>query len=177
MKHEIVFAGFGGQGILLAGKLLCVAAMKEGKYVSHIPSYGAEMRGGTANCQVIISDEEVASPIVHAPDVVVALNSPSMVKFEPLMKEGGLLIYNSSLIEEKPKRGDIRAIGIEANRLAEDAGSIRAANMAAAGRLVRELSGLSSLESLIGALGDVVSARNRELNAINQRALSAGYEN
>ena len=99
MTTEIIFAGFGGQGVILAGKILTLAGMSEDKYVSHIPSYGAEMRGGTANCSVIVSDEEVASPVIEKPDVVVALNKPSMTKFEKWLKPGGLLIYNSSLID------------------------------------------------------------------------------
>ncbi|MDZ7792682.1 MAG: 2-oxoacid:acceptor oxidoreductase family protein [Spirochaetia bacterium] len=89
MTEKIIFAGFGGQGVLLSGKLLCIAGMREGKYVSHIPSYGAEMRGGTANCQVIISDEEVASPVVFHPDIAIVLNTPSLRKFEPRLRRGG----------------------------------------------------------------------------------------
>ena len=110
MTTEIIFAGFGGQGVILAGKILTLAGMSEDKFVSHIPSYGAEMRGGTANCSVIVSDEEVASPVIENPDVVVALNKPSMTKFEPLLKKGGLLIYNSSLIDIEPTRSDIRTL-------------------------------------------------------------------
>ena len=116
MHEGIIFVGFGGQGVLLAGKLVCIAAMAEGKYVSHIPSYGAEMRGGTANCSVVISDKEIASPVVPKPSVAVVLNQPSLTKFEPRVKEGGILIYNSSLIDIKPTRTDIKRITTFGNR-------------------------------------------------------------
>ena len=104
MREEIIFAGFGGQGIILSGTIICLAAMKEGKKVTHIPSYGAEMRGGTANCSVVISDEEIASPMVPHPSVCVVMNKPSLLKFEPRLREGGTLLYNSSLIDIEPTR-------------------------------------------------------------------------
>ncbi|WP_020611492.1 2-oxoacid:acceptor oxidoreductase family protein [Sediminispirochaeta bajacaliforniensis] len=175
MKEEIVFAGFGGQGVLLMGKLLCVAAMEEGKYVSHIPSYGAEMRGGTANCQVVISDEEVASPIVAHPSIAVVLNTPSFAKFEPKLKNGGLLLYNSSLVDLRSERTDITVVDVAANNIAEDAGSGRAANMAAIGKLLKLKPGLCSLEGVIQALEKVVSARNKKLNEVNEKVLKAGF--
>ncbi len=175
MKEEIIFAGFGGQGVLLMGKLLCIAAMREGKYVSHIPSYGAEMRGGTANCQVVISDEEVASPIVYNPTIAVVLNNPSFEKFEPLVKTGGMLLYNSSLVDIKSKRNDITLVDIAANAIAEEAGSSRAANMAAIGKLLKLKPELASMGAVSAALGEAISARNRKLNEINEKVLKAGY--
>lgn len=175
MTEKIIFAGFGGQGVLLAGKLMCIAGMKENKFVSHIPSYGAEMRGGTANCQVIISDEEIASPVVFHPDIAVVLNTPSLLKFEDRIKEGGLLIYNSSLIDVKPSRTDIKVVDIAANELADNAGSARSANMAAVGKLLAEKPELASIESAIAALEDAVSARNRKFNPINEKVLRAGF--
>ena len=129
MTTEIIFAGFGGQGVILAGKILTLAGMSEDKYVSHIPSYGAEMRGGTANCSVIVSDEEVASPVIEKPDVVVALNKPSMTKFEKWLKPGGLLIYNSSLIDIEPSRKDIRTLALPANDMAAETNNARGANI------------------------------------------------
>jgi 2-oxoglutarate ferredoxin oxidoreductase subunit gamma len=175
MTEKIIFAGFGGQGVLLSGKLLCIAGMREGKYVSHIPSYGAEMRGGTANCQVIISDEEVASPVVFHPDIAIVLNTPSLIKFEPRVKAGGLLIYNSSLIDEKPSRTDITVVDIAANEIAEENGSSRSANMAVIGKLLKHKPELASLESTIAALEEAVSARNRKFNSVNEKVLKAGY--
>ena len=99
MHEGIFFGGFGGQGIILAGRVICLAAMHDGKHVSHIPSYGAEMRGGTANCSVIVSDEEIAAPLVPEPDVLIVMNTPSLSKFQPMVRPGGLLIWNKSLIE------------------------------------------------------------------------------
>src|SRR5512135_2226505 len=107
MQTDIIIAGFGGQGVLFAGQLLAYAAMDEGRHVTWIPSYGPEMRGGTAHCTVVISDEEIGSPMVRHPGIVVALNLPSFQKYEPLIKAGGLLIYNSDLIEAEPGRKDI----------------------------------------------------------------------
>ncbi len=175
MTHEIIFAGFGGQGVLLAGKILCIAAMNEGKYVSHIPSYGAEMRGGTANCSVVVSDEDIASPVVESPDICVVLNTPSLTKFEPRIRKGGTLIYNTSLINIKPQRDDIKIIGIDANDISEKNGSSRAANMAALGCLVAENPELSSVDSVIGALDEAISERNKKFNPTNIAIIKEGY--
>lgn len=175
MTEEIIIAGFGGQGVILSGKLLCVAAMREGKKVTHIPSYGAEMRGGTANCSIIISDEEVASPVVDHPTACVVLNTPSMIKFEPMLKKGGLLIYNKSLITVKPKRSDITAIGIDANAISAALGSLKAANMAAIGLLLKLKPILASLDSVKKALDEVISERNRKFNPMNISAIEAGF--
>ncbi|HDQ13609.1 MAG TPA: 2-oxoacid:ferredoxin oxidoreductase subunit gamma [Sediminispirochaeta sp.] len=175
MTEKIIFAGFGGQGVMLAGKLMCIAGMREGKYVSHIPSYGAEMRGGTANCQVIISDEDIASPVVFHPDIAVVLNTPSLIKFEDRVKPGGLLIYNSSLIDVKPKRTDIKVVDIAANDIADSQGSKRSANMAAIGKLLAEKPELAQLETVISALDEAISERNKKFNPINEKVLKAGF--
>jgi 2-oxoglutarate ferredoxin oxidoreductase subunit gamma len=175
MHNEIIFAGFGGQGVILAGKILSIAAMMEGKFVSHIPSYGAEMRGGTANCSVVVSDEEVASPVIEHPDVCIVLNTPSLLKFEPRLKKGGLLIYNSSLISEKPSRSDIDIIAIDANGIAERHGASRGVNMAALGVLVKKMPHLASLDSLREALDKAVSARNRKHNPLNMAIMTEAY--
>ncbi len=175
MTEKIVFAGFGGQGVLLSGKLLCIAAMREGKYVSHIPSYGAEMRGGTANCQVIVSDEEIASPVVFHPDIAVVLNNPSMLKFEPLLREGGLLVYNSSLIDQKPQRTDIEIVDIAANDIAEEQGAGKSANMAVIGKLLAQKPELASIDSVVAALDEAVSERNKRFNPVNEKVLKAGH--
>lgn len=175
MYEGLIFAGFGGQGVILSGKLVCVAAMNEGKHVSHIPSYGAEMRGGTANCSVIVSDDEIGSPLVPKPTVAVVLNNPSLLKFEPRLQPGGLLIYNTSLIDLQPQRTDITLVGIDANDLAQEEGSSRAANMIALGLLAKKKPELASLDALINALAETVSARNRDLNVINEACLRKGY--
>ncbi len=175
MHERIIIAGFGGQGVIMAGKLLCIAAMNENKYVSHIPSYGAEMRGGTANCSVVISDKEIGSPTVPKPGIVVVMNTPSLTKFEPMVVPGGLLIYNSSLIDRKPERTDITVIDLKANDISEAEGSTRAANMAAIGKLIAVRPGIASLESVIKALDVAVSARNRKHNDINIKVLKAAH--
>jgi 2-oxoglutarate ferredoxin oxidoreductase subunit gamma len=177
MNEKIIFAGFGGQGVILAGKIVCIAAMNEGKHVSHIPSYGAEMRGGTANCSVVISSEEIPSPLVFNPSVCVALNAPSLRKFEARLVPHGMLIYNSSLIKTRPERRDIVCVPIAANELAERAGSSRTANMVAIGALLKLKSGIASLESVKNALEEGVSERNRAFNEFNLKALSLGFEN
>ncbi len=175
MTEKIIIAGFGGQGVLLSGKLLCIAAMREGKYVSHIPSYGAEMRGGTANCQVIISDEEIASPVVFYPTTLIALNTPSLHKFEPRVTEGGVLIYNSSLIDDEPSRSDIDVVAVNANDISEEQGSSKSANMAAIGKLLSKRPEICSMDSIIAALDEAVSARNKRFNPMNEKVLKAGY--
>lgn len=174
MTEEIIIAGFGGQGVLLAGKLLCVAAMREGREVSHIPSYGAEMRGGTANCSVVISDEDIASPVIESPGVVIALNGPSLAKFENRVRPGGLLIWNSSLVKNPPTRKDLVLVPLEATALSLAEGTERGANMAAVGALLKlkpDLVGLSAVEE---ALGEVISARNLKHNPVNIQILHAG---
>lgn len=176
MHKEIIFAGFGGQGVILAGKILAIASMFEGKNVSHIPSYGAEMRGGTANCSVVISDDEVASPVIEQADICVVLNTPSMLKFEPKLKKGGLLIYNSSLITEKPTRTDIEVLPINANEIAEKNGALRGVNMAALGALVKKVPELTTLDSLAKALDEAISLRNRKFNVTNMAIMKAAYD-
>ncbi|MBI9099556.1 MAG: 2-oxoacid:acceptor oxidoreductase family protein [Spirochaetaceae bacterium] len=176
MHEEIIISGFGGQGVLLAGKLLCIAAMREGKYVSHIPSYGAEMRGGTANCKVIISDEEISSPVIDHPTIVIALNTPSMHKFEPKMVTNGLMLFNSSLISDKPTRTDIKVKSVKANDISEAAGSLRAANMAALGYLLKVKPEIASMDALKHALDEAISERNKQHNPVNIQIMEAGYQ-
>jgi 2-oxoglutarate ferredoxin oxidoreductase subunit gamma len=175
MREEIIFAGFGGQGIILSGMMVCLAAMREGRQVSHIPSYGAEMRGGTANCSVVVSDHEIASPMVPHPSICVAMNAPSLAKFEPRMRPEALLIYNSSLIDGRPARTDLAVHAVAANEIAEEEGSARAANMVTLGLLVKLRPEIASLDSLVASLDRAVSSRNRALNEINVRCLRRGY--
>ena len=174
MTEEIIIAGFGGQGVLLAGKLLCVAAMRQGRQVSHIPSYGAEMRGGTANCSVVISDEDIASPVIERPGIVIALNGPSLAKFEERLRPGGLLIWNSSLVKNPPTRKDLVLVPIEATALSLAEGTERGANMAAIGALLKLKPDLVDLVAVEEALDEVISARNKKHNPVNIRILHAG---
>jgi 2-oxoglutarate ferredoxin oxidoreductase subunit gamma len=175
MTTKIIIAGFGGQGIILAGKLLAHSAMTENKEVTHIPSYGAEMRGGTCNCSVIISDEPIASPIVSKPDVTLIMNQPSKNKFEKRCKNDSKILINSSLIEEKAKRDDLSAYYVDATNLAEEAGSVKSANMIMLG-VFAKATGIVKIKTLIDSLPEVISSRNKSLIDINANALKKGYE-
>lgn len=158
MQTEAVFAGFGGQGILFAGQILARAGMAAGYNVTWLPSYGPEMRGGTANVTVIVSDEEIGAPIVQQPAVGVIFNMPSMEKYEPLVKAGGTLVYNSSLIDSRPRRTDIKTIAVPANELAQELGSERAANMVMLGAMIAATQVLP-LKTVVEALRVYLASR------------------
>lgn len=175
MTEKMIVAGFGGQGVILAGKLIAHAGMIEGKYVSHIPSYGAEMRGGTANCSVIVSDDEVASPLVGHPTTIIIMNRPSLDKFEKMLVGGGKVFINKSLIDREAERTDVNAYYIPANDFAEKAGNGRASNMVMVGAFVAA-TGAVSLDDVKESLAEVVSKRNIKFNEINKKALDMGYE-
>ncbi len=175
MYAECIFAGFGGQGVLTLGKLLAFAAMHDGKKVAWIPSYGPEMRGGTANCAVVIADDEVGSPIPVAPDFVVAMNLPSMDKFEPRIKPGGLLVYNKSQITREPERDDIITIGIYADKEAEELGSSQVAGVVALGLMIAK-SGLIPIDRLKVAFNEVIPKRHHGLIPTNEAAIDKGVE-
>ena len=174
MLIKTIFAGFGGQGVLSMGLSLTQAAMLEGKSVTYLPSYGAEVRGGTANCTVAISDEEIASPVASSPELVVAMNQPSVVRFQNQIQSGGVLFINSSLVETEVKRGDINIVKVPASGIAEKLGSPKSANMVMLGALIKK-SNLVSLSSIIAGLSDTLKGKQK-LVAINEKALNAGYE-
>lgn len=175
MQTEIIFAGFGGQGILFAGQILARAAMAEGFNVTWLPSYGPEMRGGTANVTVIVSDEEIGAPIVQQPQVAVIFNLPSMQKYEPLIKPGGLLVYNHSLITARPLRTDITYVAVPATDIARELGNEHAANMVALGAMAAA-SGLLPLESIIEALRNYLSSRQEAAFEQDEAALRRGAQ-
>ena len=139
MEKTFIFAGFGGQGMLLIGKFMAMACMLDGKHVSWLPSYGPEMRGGTANCSVIVSDDPVASPLVDKADVIVAMNRPSLDKFEDHVKPGGVLVINSSIIDRKAVRDDIQVVYCDANAIAESIGNPKGANVAILGAVLEKV--------------------------------------
>lgn len=174
MKQEVIIAGFGGQGVIKAGVLLATAAMVEKKHCTHFPSYGAEMRGGTANCSVIVSTSEIASPIVTNPDTVIAMNEPSFDKFQPKIKKGGLLIYNSSLISKKPNRNDIEILTVPANEIAEGLGTPKSANMVVIGAYVAKTRAVT-LKNIKSSLPKVFPGKEKFL-AVNKSALDKGTE-
>lgn len=173
MYQDVMIAGFGGQGVLLAGKLLAYAGMLEGKQVTWFPSYGAEIRGGTANCTVIISDREIGSPVVQQPSAMLILNDASFVKFESRIQSCGNLFLNTSLVVRPSSRGDIARIEIRANDIAEELGDIRIANMVMLGAFLRK-TGVVSLESVLSALKALLPARRHSLLVLNEKALKCG---
>ena len=174
MTNQILIAGFGGQGVLFAGKFLAYKGLLEEKQISWLPSYGPEMRGGTANCSVIISDEPVGSPIVSHPDALIAMNLPSLDKYESAVVAGGKVFIDSTLIGRKAIREDIDAYYIPATKMAADAGIPTLANMIILGKMIKE-TGAVSFEDLMSAMKKVVSAKRAELMDINIKALEAGY--
>jgi 2-oxoglutarate ferredoxin oxidoreductase subunit gamma len=174
MLQEMIFAGFGGQGVLSMGTLLAYAAMKEGKEVSWMPSYGPEMRGGTANCIVNISDIPISSPIVSAYDVAVVFNQPSLKKFEPRVKKGGILIWESTTIKEPPTRSDIEIYPIPAIKKAtQDLKNVKVMNMLMLGVLV-QLIGIVKKESVLQALQETLPERHHHLIPLNKEAIDLG---
>jgi len=174
MLVKTLISGFGGQGVISMGLSLAQAAMAEGKYVTYLPSYGAEVRGGTANCTVAVSDEEIASPIASSPDFVIAMNRPSLVKFQNQIKAGGVLFLNSSLIQANTSRDDIEVVRVAADAMAKELGSAKSANMVMLGAFIR-VSGIVSLDGIIEGLK--IGLKNKsKLIAINEKAITAGYE-
>jgi 2-oxoglutarate ferredoxin oxidoreductase subunit gamma len=175
MQQEVIIAGFGGQGVLFAGQLLSYTAMDEGKEVTWIPSYGPEMRGGTANCTVVVSDEEIGSPFVKNPTAVLAMNLPSLDKFEDLVEEGGVLVVNTSMVDRPVKREDITVVSLPANDIAESLGSKRSVNMVMLGALLANMN-LLSLDAVETALEAHLPKRHQKFLEANKAALRKGAE-
>lgn len=172
---SVIISGFGGQGILMAGQLLAYAGIIEGKHAAWVPSYGVEMRGGTANCSVVLSEREISSPLVERPDALLVFNRPSLDKFAPLLKEGGLLLYNSSMVSQQDPPANARVFGIPANELADELGNNRVANMVMLGAML-ELENVVSLDSIMAALKKVLPLRRHDLLSLNEDALRQGAE-
>jgi len=171
---QVLIAGFGGQGVLFAGKFLAYLGMIGERQVSWLPSYGPEMRGGTANCSVILSDAPIGSPIVSAPDCLIAMNLPSFQKYQSQVKSGGVIVLDSSLIFNQPERGDLTVCSVPATQLAKDSGLEGLGNMILLGKFLRVC--LPEQESSIGsALKKVVPAKKEHLMDANLRAISLGW--
>ena len=173
MQEEMIFSGFGGQGALFAGMVLAYAGMESGRNVTWIPSYGPEMRGGTAHVTIIVSDEEIGSPVIRYPSATIVLNNPSMEKYEPLVKEGGVLVYNSTLITNTATRSGLRYVPVPANDIASGLGSVKMANMVALGALVAA-TGVLPLEAVNHALRNHLPESKRDLLEPNLQALQHG---
>ncbi len=175
MTTQILIAGFGGQGILFAGKFLANKGLLEGRQLSWLPSYGPEMRGGTANCSVVLSDEPVGSPIVNKPDVLIVMNLPSLDKYEDAVVPGGTIFVDSTLIGRKVRRTDVRAFYLPATQLAQQNGISSLANMIMLGKVLRECD-FTGFDNIEDAVRSVVSAKHADLFEVNLKALKLGYE-
>ena len=175
MTHSYLIAGFGGQGLLFAGKFLAYKGLLENKEVSWLPSYGPEMRGGTASCSVIIGDEPVGSPIVEHPNVLMVMNLPSLNRYEQAVQPGGTIFVDSSLVERKVERSDVKAIYVPATRLAVESDMTSLANMILTGRILAEM-GEFDADGVQAALKKVVSAKHPEMFDLNLKALQIGRD-
>lgn len=175
IETSIIISGFGGQGSLFAGQALAYAGMDAGLHVTWIPSYGPEMRGGTAHCTVILSDEPIGSPLVTRPDIAIVMNLPSMDKYEPLVQPDGLLVVNGSLVEREAERDDIRVIRVPADDMAGELGDRRMANMIMLGAMLAETE-LLPLEAIDQTLEVHLPERHRKLLDANRQALRRGAE-
>ncbi|MGS0764930.1 2-oxoacid:acceptor oxidoreductase family protein [Syntrophomonas curvata] len=174
-EKQILIAGFGGQGVLSMGQFIAYAAMSEGKHVSWVPSYGAEMRGGTANCLVTISSEEINSPLTENPFMAVVLNRPSLDKFENRVKPNGWLIINSSMVDRDPERKDVTVLKLPVNELAEELGNIRGANMILLGAYLQK-TGVVKVEDAVGLFEVIYKGKKPQIIQKNREAFLAGVE-
>lgn len=173
MHEEVIISGFGGQGALFAGQLLTYTGMDEGWHVTWIPSYGPEMRGGTAHCIVILSDDDIGSPIISQPTICIVMNPPSMDKYEPLVKPGGLLVANSTLVRTRSDRDDIDVVYIPANELAAELGSVKMANVVLLGAMLGKRE-ILPIESVKRTLDEHIPERRKHIIGPNKRALDRG---
>lgn len=174
MLIKTIFSGFGGQGVLSMGYIFAYAAMMDGRNVTYLPSYGAEVRGGTANCTIAISDDEIASPVASSPEFVVVMNNPSLVRFQNVVQSGGIIFINANMIDARPIRGDIELFEIPANDLAKRVGDERVVNIVMLGFFVKK-TGLVSREGVETALKDTFSRKGKALVDLNKKAFMKGH--
>jgi len=176
MDNTFIFAGFGGQGVILVGKLLAWAGTDYGLHVTWLPSYGPEMRGGTANCTIVLSDEPIGSPVVDNPSGLIAMNLPSLDRFEKAVAGAGTIVVNSSLVTRRVQRNDVQELALPLNDIAGSLGNPRAANMVALGALIKA-TGVVPLEIVQRAMGTMLGHKaGIELVEVNERALEAGFK-
>jgi 2-oxoglutarate ferredoxin oxidoreductase subunit gamma len=174
--YDLVISGFGGQGVLLIGNLLAYAAMREGRHVTFLPIYGVEMRGGTANCTVVVSSQAIGSPVIERPHAGIIMNLPSLVKYEPRFLSGGLMLYNSSLIDPKEaSRKDVELLPVPVNEIAIENGNPKLANMVALGAFIQKTK-LVQITSLFGSLEKVIDERYHSLIPSNIKAIEKGAQ-
>jgi 2-oxoglutarate ferredoxin oxidoreductase subunit gamma len=175
MLIKTIFSGFGGQGVLSMGITVATTAMLEGRHVTYFPSYGVEVRGGTANCTVAVSDEEIASPVASEPDFIVAMNQPSFVRFQSVLPAGGLICVNSSMVNTEAARSDIEIVEVPTVQLAEEIGSAKVGNMVMLGALVR-VSNMISFDFLVNNLQEILGEGKAKLTKLNKAALKRGFD-
>jgi 2-oxoglutarate ferredoxin oxidoreductase subunit gamma len=175
MIIKTIFAGFGGQGVLMMGYTLAHGAMSAGYHVTYLPAYGAEVRGGTANCTIAVSDDEIASPIASEPDHVVVLNTPSLYTFQNRVASGGCLFLNSSIIAVEPARRDVRIIKIPSSEIAEKLGNPRTANTVMMGAFLKK-TGLVPPDIYLSSMEEVMGSKKKSIIEINRKAFQAGYD-
>lgn len=172
-EERVIIAGFGGQGIMFMGKLLCYAGMMEDRHVTYMPSYGAEVRGGTAYCNVILSSEEIPSPVITEPTTAIIMNTPSLVKFEPMVAKKGLVIVNSSLVARPAKRKDIEVVLVPATSIADRLGNTRIANMVALGAFLAKRN-IVDTTTVMTAVQEILPAYRQHLVEVNRQAIAEG---
>jgi len=175
MEHNVVIAGFGGQGVMLIGELLAHAGMDEGKEVTWLPSYGPEQRGGTANCAVVVADEPIASPLLTEPQAAIVFNRQSFDKFEPVIAKGGLLVIDSTVIDKKASRADLDVVYIPATDIAMKLGNSKFTNMVLLGAYLGKINPIS-MASVYGALSVFLTGKKTALIEVNKKALQAGVD-
>jgi 2-oxoglutarate ferredoxin oxidoreductase subunit gamma len=175
MLIKTVFSGFGGQGVIMMGYLLAIAGMYEEKNVTCLPSYGAEVRGGTANCTVVISTEEIASPVASQPEFAVLMNSPSLFRFQNQVQSGGTIFLNSSMVESRPVRGDLEIFEVPVNYLAKESLGSKVANMIMLGAFIKK-SGLASFDTMLQVVKDTFGSRSPGVIKSNKTALQLGFD-
>jgi len=170
---KTIFAGFGGQGVLMMGYVLATSGMNEDKHVTYLPAYGAEVRGGTANCTITVSDDPIASPVASFADFAVLMNTPSVVRFEGKVKPGGTIFLNKDLVDVPPKRNDIEVVSIPVNTIAGGLGSIRSANMVMIGAFAQK-TGLVLLKTVMESVKEIFAAKGSKVHEMNLRAIEEG---
>ena len=173
MIKKTIFAGSGGQGVLMMGYVFAVAVMRDGKHVTYLPSYGAEVRGGTANCTVVVSDEEIASPVASSPDFAIVMNKPSMARYEGMIATGGVMVINASLVDADPSRDDIEIVKIPASDMAAELGNPRTLNMIMLGAFAAK-TGIVAADSIMNGLTEIIKGKKPEVMALNREGLDRG---
>jgi len=175
MMLKTIFSGFGGQGVLMMGYSFAHSAMNKGYHVTYLPSYGAEVRGGTANCTIAVADEEITSPVASEPDYVVVMNSPSLITFQNKITCGGTMFLNSSIVEIRPSRKDIKTCAVPCGDMAREMGNIRVANIIMMGAFIKK-TGIVPSDVYLKSIGTIMGGKKKSVAELNQKAFTAGYD-